>query len=449
MQKLSKRNTYKPTDSSLVCSSLTVSLNRDESLSEHGLKTFDNSLEGNQRPRTGGTKCIVYVQNKDGRPMMPCTPAKARHLLGAGNARVIQRNPFTIILSWQCEYNVQDITLGIDTGSKFIGFSAITTNKEVLSGTVILDTMQKKRLDKRRNYRKTRRSKKWYRKPRFLNRTKPKGWLPPSIERRYQAHLKIIEKIKHLLPITKTIIEIAQFDIQKLKNPETKGKEYQQGDLYEYSNKKLYIFAREKYTCQLCNKSTVGKKTNLHHIIPRGKGGTNKPNNLALLHKDCHKRLHKQNLHKKLNRPKQYREHTFMSIIAKRFKESPECRVTYGYKTHTDRNKQGLPKTHYNDAFIIAGGRIQERSSTQSVKQTKRNNRSIQKNRKGFAPAIRIQKFPIQPNDLVEYGGRTYRAKGTHCKGTRVVLEMYPKNRSININCLHQITYGKGLQFVA
>jgi len=449
MQKLSKRNTYVPTDASQVRGPTTATLNREETLSERGLKTFDNNLEGNQRRRTGGTKCNVYVQNKDGEPLMPCTPAKARHLLEAGKARVIQRSPFTIRLSWQCENNVQDITLGIDTGAKYIGFSAVTRKKELISGTVTLDQMLKKRLEQRGNYRRNRRSRKWYRKPRFLNRAKPNGWLPPSIERRYQAHLKLIQKIKQILPITKTTVEIGQFDIQKIKNPKIAGKEYQQGDMYGHANTKSYVLAREKYTCQLCNKSVIGKGSQLHHITPRGKGGADLPNNLALLHKECHGKLHKNNLYHKLKRPKQYKEAIFMSIIGKRFKESVKCRVTYGYKTFVDRNNLGLPKTHYNDAFVIAGGTTQERAIPQEVKQIKRNNRSIQKNRRGYAPSIRRQKYPIQPNDTVLYNNKAYISKGTHCKGKRVIIGIEPKNRSIHIKYLHLITYGKGLQFVA
>ncbi len=118
---------------------------------------------------------------------MPCSPAKAKRMLKKGAANVIKRNPFTIQLDFDCDEIVQEVTLGIDSGVKKIGFSVVTNKKELIGGTVILDDKTKSRLDTKRMYRRTRRNRLWYRKPRFLNRisSKKKGWLPPSIRRKY------------------------------------------------------------------------------------------------------------------------------------------------------------------------------------------------------------------------------------------------------------------------
>ncbi len=78
---------------------------------------------GPKAVKTGkGEKMQVYVENKDGTPLMPCKPAKARHLLRDGNAEVVERTPFTIRLSWDCEGNTQEVRIGVDTGAKKIGY---------------------------------------------------------------------------------------------------------------------------------------------------------------------------------------------------------------------------------------------------------------------------------------------------------------------------------------
>lgn len=374
---------------------------------------------------------------------MPTTPKKARQLLKAGRAKVVKRNPFTIQLNYATGENRQPITLGIDTGAKFIGFSAVTEKAEIASGTVILDTMMKKHFDDRRMYRKHKRNKLWYRQPRFLNRVanKKEGWLPPSIKRRYQTHLTLISKIKKLFPITKVVVEIANFDIQKLVNPQIKGKEYQQGDMYGYRNVKSYVLARENYNCQMCGKSVKEKKINLHHIVPKSQGGTDRSSNLALLHETCHNKLHRQNLSLKGNR--QYKEATFMNVVKNKFQQDIECDITYGYKTSTDRINLGLEKTHYNDAFVIAGGNGQTRMQPVEVIQKRKNNRCLQKNRKGFAPSIRRQRYSIQPKDLVLVNNKWVETGGVLNKGKRI----YTGKKTINIKLVEKVFHAGTLSW--
>ena len=175
---------------------------------------------------------MVYVLNIEEKPLMPCTEAKARKLLKSNRAIIYKRNPFTIQLLFECENQTQEINLGVDAGSKHIGLSATTKDKELYAADVELRNDIVDLLSTRRQNRRTRRNRLRYRVPRFNNRvhSKNKGWLAPSIEQKIQCHLKVIEDVHKILPITKIIVETASFDIQKIKNPDINGAEYQQGE---------------------------------------------------------------------------------------------------------------------------------------------------------------------------------------------------------------------------
>lgn len=424
MQKLkqrTKRNT--PTNASQVRSNCDLQLNKEETLSVASLKTCFNNPEVNQSQHTGSLNDMVYVIGIDGRKLMPCTKAKAKKLLKNKRATVIKLYPFTIKLTFVCENQVQEVSLGTDSGFRNVGFSAITPKKEVMSGTIKLDDKTSSRLTEKRMYRRGRRNKLWYRKPRFLNRKKKEGWLPPSIQRRYDAHFKTINLVKSVLPISKITIETGNFDIQKIENPEISGVDYQQGDLYGYQNMRSYLMAREKGKCQLCKKEFIkGNPSHIHHRKERSEQGSDRAENLAILHKKCHTKLHKKGL--KLNAPKEYRASAFMSIINKRFNtDIPDVKITFGYITFIERQKLGLEKSHATDAFIIASGVNQKRCESINISQKHRNNRAIQLNRKGFAPSIRRKRYGIQPKDLIWIDGKKYIVSGVQNKGEYVKVE--------------------------
>ena len=423
MQKLQLELKNTPTSTPQACSSVNLELNRVEKLSALDIKLNCNNPNVDLPQHTEGRKVNVYVISINGLPLMPCKPAKARKLLRSKRARVLRRFPFTIQLTFECENQVQPVTLGIDTGFNNIGFSCISEEKELISGTLILDDKTVSRLRERRMYRRGRRNRLWYRKPRFNNRKKKEGWLPPSTERRYQTHLRLIDILKKILPISNVILEIAKFDIQKIENPDIKSIEYQKGDLYEYQNIRSYLLTREKGLCQLCGKEfSKGNPPHVHHLRQRKDQGSNRVKNLALLHEKCHEKLHERNM--KLRAPKNYRAPTFMSIINKRFwRDIPGMKVTYGHITFVNRNSLKLEKTHYNDAFVISGGKHQIRSKPLEILQKHRNNRVLQLNRKGFKPSIRIQRYNIQPKDLVWIGDKMLRVIGIQNKGKYVKVE--------------------------
>jgi len=410
-----------PTGAPLACSSTSTPLNRLETVSVASGILSCNNPEVGQRKQVSGLKVTVPVLSINGSPLMPCSLTKARHLLERRKAKIINLNPFAIRLTFECENKVQEVSLGVDSGYNHIGFSAITKTKEITSGEISLDDKTSKRLTERRMYRRNRRNRLRYRKPRFNNRKTPEGWLPPSVQRKLDTHINMVNKLKELTPVKKVTVEIGEFDIQKLMNPDIYGKEYQQGDLYGYNNLKAFLFSREHGRCQFCGKNIVkGEKAHTHHIKPRSETGTDSPSNMALLHEDCHDELHKRGLYRKLKAPKEYKAETFMSIIAARLKKALNCGVTYGYETATKRNLLGIEKSHVNDAFIIAGGINQERCLPYKVEQKRINNRTLQTNRKGFVPSIRTQRYVIQNRDFIWISDKKYLCGGVANRGIMI-----------------------------
>ena len=183
MQKLEERYNNTPTDSLQVhsnCDSVIKHGQSDQVL--QNIKTFSNNPDVDQQSGKTGQDLSVPVLNMRGKPLMPTTPAKARHLLEQNKAKVVTRKPFTIQLKYATGETKQDITLGIDSGYKYVGVSAISNKKELLSGEVQLRTDIPKKLRNRAIYRRSRRNRLWHRQSRFNNRGIPKGWLAPSIQ---------------------------------------------------------------------------------------------------------------------------------------------------------------------------------------------------------------------------------------------------------------------------
>ena len=306
---------------------------------------------------------MVYVLNIEGKPLMPCKEAKARKLLKENKAKIYKKEPFTIQLLFICENQTQDITLGIDAGSKHIGLSATTKEKELYAADIELRNDIVDLLSTRRQNRRTRRNRLRYRKPRFNNRvhSKKNGWLAPSVDQKIQTHFKVVEDIHKLLPITKIVVETASFDIQKIKNPEIHNEEYQQGEQLGFWNVREYVLFRDNHTCQCCKGKSKDKILNVHHIESRKTGG-NAPNNLITLCETCHKGYHNGTveLPKTIKRGMSFKDATFMGIMRwsfyNRLKEIyPNVFMTYGYITKDTRIKNNLPKDHYIDARCISG----------------------------------------------------------------------------------------------
>ncbi|MFG6353375.1 MAG: HNH endonuclease, partial [Oscillospiraceae bacterium] len=316
----------------------------------------------------------VYVLNKHGQPLMPCSPAKARRLLEAGKAKVIKRTPFTIQLLYGSTGYKQPVILGVDAGSKTIGMSASTRAIELFAEEVIPRNDVVKTLATPREFRRARRNRKTrYRKPRFDNRvrSKHKGWLAPSVEVKIQEHITSIQRVCSILPISKVVVETAEFDLQLLKaiadgKPVPEGEDYQKGEMYGQYNVRQYVLWRDGYTCLCCGVHGDGVKLHVHHRESRKVGG-NAPDNLVSLCDKCHKGFHKGtiSLTKLIKRGrKPTRDAAFMGIMRKTLIERLRSILpvpvveTKGYITKGTRSELlKLPKSHINDALAIAQGK--------------------------------------------------------------------------------------------
>ncbi len=451
MQKLLVEFKNTPGNSPQVPCSVSGALNRDKSLSVPCIVLANNSSAQDLHSGKSRQDLRVPVLNMRGKPLMPTRPGKARVFLKEDKTIVVQQSPFTIQLKYPSGETKQALKLGIDAGYSTIGFSTITAKSELLSGELTLRKRISKLIEQKSNYRRTRRSRLWYRKPRFNNRSKPEGWFAPSTQHKLETHLRLIEKLKKILPITKVTVEVASFDQQKLHNPEIIGIEYQQGELQGYEVRE-YLLEKWKHKCAYCGKSNIPLE--IEHIIPKSRGGTDRVSNLTLACHKCNKKkgdrtaaeLGHPEIQKKANQT--LKATAFMNIVIWRLVNTLKCEWTYGYITKHARIKLGMEKSHVNDAFVIAGGTTQNRSKPYELTQTRRNNRSIQTNRKGFKPSIRRQRYKLQPNDLIKHIKSLYKVKGVYSYGKYVILvNKIGKKFDINVKKVELVKYGKGIQF--
>jgi len=307
---------------------------------------------------------MVYVLDINGQPLMPTERyGKVRQMLKFGKAKVVKRCPFVIQLSYTTSTReVQCVSLGVDAGSKHIGISATTESKVLYESEVELRSDITKLLSARREMRSARRNRKTrHRKPRFDNRHRKDGWLAPSVQQKIDTHLTAIRKVNEILPIAKIIAEVAAFDIQKIKNSDIQGVEYQQGEQFGFWNIREYVLSRDNYTCQCCKGKSKDKILNVHHIESRQIGG-NAPNNLITLCKTCHNGYHsgETKLPKEIKRGMRFADATFMGIMRWAFYNKiklqyPNVNLTYGYITKFIRITSKLPKAHHIDARCISG----------------------------------------------------------------------------------------------
>jgi 5-methylcytosine-specific restriction endonuclease McrA len=400
----------------------------------------------------------VFVQDKNGNPLDPTSPARARKLLDRVRAKIVQRNPFIIKIIDRKKENsyIHNVTLGIDAGYKEVGFSAINEDEELISGVLELRNNISKKLEQKSNYRRNRRHRNTkYRQPRFNNRknSKPKCWLAPSLRHKKDSHIKLVNKLKNLLPITKVIVEVAKFDQQKMQNPEINGIEYQQGTLQGY-NVRNYLLEKFDYKCIYCGKKNIPLE--VEHIIPKSRGGSNRVDNLTISCHDCNQEKDNQtaeefgcpNVQKQAK--KTLKSTAFMNIVRWKIVNKLDCEYTFGHITKKKRIKQGLEKTHYNDAFIITGGNDQQRINPTNVIIRRRNNRSIQTNRKSHGRSIRKQKYPLSPGDLVKYENEVCEVKGMFNYGKWVRMKDSDDNTvNSNVKNVKLVKYRKGLYFVS
>ena len=350
-------------------------------------------------------------------------------------AKVVKSCPFTIKLLYEPEsLIIKEVILGQDTGSRHIGTACIADDKILYQSEVALRDDIKKKIDSRRAFRRNRRQRKTrYRKPRFLNRANStkKDRLPPSVRSKVQSHIDEIEFCKKILPISKIVLEVSQFDTHLMKNPslifeKVRHWGYQKGFDYEYSSRREAVLNRDNYTCQCCGKKHV--RLEVHHIIFRSLGGTDDEKNLITLCEKCHKAIHDGILiltkkPKKLN----LKHATQMSIIRSQLlKIYPDAIETFGFVTKTNRENLNLSKEHFIDACVIAsGGEIFKQSSWLFKKRrVAKQNRQLCKGVRGEKKLPTGKIFGFRKFDKVKYLKEVCFIKGRRISGSFVLMDI-------------------------
>jgi RRXRR protein len=171
---------------------------------------------------------FALVLNSNKQPINPIRPGAARHLLNAGKAAVYRMYPFTIILKSEVNQTPTPIVVKLDPGSKTTGIALLQNDKVIWAAelthrgaTIKAALLSRRQLRRGRRNRKTR-----YRQARFLNRTRPKGWLAPSLQHRVDTTITWVNKLIKFSPIGSIVQELVRFDLQQLENPEISGIEY-------------------------------------------------------------------------------------------------------------------------------------------------------------------------------------------------------------------------------
>ena len=311
---------------------------------------------------------MVLVIDKHKKPCNTVSNAYARVLLFKKQAVIHKRFPFTIRLkNDNAVLKNNSYVVKIDPGSKTTGV-AITNDKD---SVVMLAEIEhrghviKKNLDSRRAVRRKRRNRKTrYREARFDNRTRPEGWLAPSVKSRADNVINFIRKYKKLINIDKVMIESVSFDVAQMTSDDCLiGTGYQQGPLYQ---KKLrdFIFNKTNGRCSYCG----AKATEIDHIIPRANGGTDSTFNLTPACRSCNEKksnLSLKDFGKIMNKDYSHLEpkklpkdaaivQSARNYMAKEITKLVSDTAIYdAWLTKYNRDQLGLPKEHYYDALSV------------------------------------------------------------------------------------------------
>ena len=336
------------------------------------------STQDQEKPARSGHACDrVFVVDKHNAPLMPCSPERARKLLRARRADVYRMHPFTIRLldREQASSVLQDTELKVDPGSKTTGFALMVLG--ALRGWCCVAAWElshrghsiRNALLARAQLRRGRRSRKTrYRKPRFLNRAKPQGWLAPSLQSRVDNVTTFSRRLQQACPLSSLAVEQVRFDTQALQNPEIEGVQYQQGTLAGYEVRE-YLLEKWNRTCAYCQTKNVPLQ--IEHIVARSQGGTDRISNLCLACGSCNQKKANRSIHTFLARKTELLKRILRQAKAP-LKDAAAVNITRkaivtvlesqlglpvitstGGRTKFNRMSQGLPKTHWLDAACV------------------------------------------------------------------------------------------------
>lgn len=438
----------------------------------------------------------VAVVDASGRPLMPTGSYRARKLLKSGRAKIYKHRPvFTILITDRETGNTQPMEYCCDTGYQHIGISISSQKHEYVNEQRDMLPDETERHNDQRKYRRTRRNHKRYRKPRFDNRKGmiAKDGFAPSVRNKRDLQVNLFRRYCEVFPITSAVFEMGQFDTQVLKaieegRPLPEGIDYQQGERCGTATLREAVFARDDYKCLFCGRSIRDEAIfHIHHLGYWKGDRTNRMANLGTACDKCHTpRNHKPGgilygIEPKL-RP--FKGATFMTSVRwdmlKRIKEAvPEVkiRITYGTATKEARYMLKVKKSHSNDAYCMGEFHPRHRTDFVLYKKRRRNNRILEKfydaeyidirdgkkksgkdlgcertnrreprnsdkNKRIFhglkiskgKRSIRRNRYSVQPGDIVRYDGKIFFATGCHNKGTRVILNIDDKKKSVPIS---------------
>ena len=248
----------------------------------------------------------VPVIDAEYRPLAPCSPRRARILVQQSKAHGHHRDGVYYLTLHRTipQESIQSAHLMIDPGKSLTGVAIVRDDEQPNRAILFCATLQhrndvRKRLTQRASFRRTRRGRLRFRKPRFSNRRRSAGWLPPSLRSRLDNTITWIDRLTGLIAISEIHVETTQFDVQHLRNPGVHGEEYQQGPLY-HTTLRAFVIHRDNSTCRYCGKKA--KPVELDHVIPRSLSGPNTPWNLVVACHKCNQRKGNKSLAEFLKR---------------------------------------------------------------------------------------------------------------------------------------------------
>lgn len=391
---------------------------------------------------------LVFVLSSDRQPLDPCHPARARKLLHARNAAIFRQFPFTIILKGRMATKsaTHPHTLKLDPGSKTTGLAIVNQRQQVVwAGEVThKGSLVTERLQSRSTQRRSRRNRKLrYRPARWANRRTPNGWLAPSLQSRIGNTETWVRRLRNLCPITAGALELVKFDTQKMERPEISGVEYEQGALAGYEVR-AYLLEKWSRQCAYCGAKDTPLE--IEHIVPKGRGGTDRVSNLALACGRCNQ--------EKGNRTAAEFGHPDVQARAKQpLKDAAAMNATRtalyrrlistglswecgtGGRTRYNRATLNLPKAHWIDAACVgeSGGSVQVDLTMRPlyIKAIGRGTRQMcRTNAYGFpiAHRTRLKQFMgWQTGDLARAIVTSGKYRGTHIG--RVSIRQRPRFR--------------------
>ena len=319
----------------------------------------------------------VFVLARNGTPLMPCKASRARILLKKGRAKVHKRYPFTIRLVDRTQGQTQPVALKLDPGANVTGLAIVRQDQDHPSTQFVLNLAEvthrgktvRKRMTQRAMFRRRRRTANLrYRTPRFSNRTRPQGWLPPSLQSRVDNITSMVSRYRALAPITSLYVESIRFDLQKLQDPEITRLEYQQGTLAGYEARE-YLLEKWGRQCAYCDAENVPLE--IDHIHPRARQGSHRISNLTIACRPCNQRKASATVESFLaSKPEKLKRilaqskkplaaaaaavnSTRTTLVARLKATKLPVFTSSGGRTKFNRQAFGVPKTHALDAASV------------------------------------------------------------------------------------------------